>query len=154
MGYRLTIRYEDRGGSDPCDDMENKFCAQVAPLTLDTGLGFGVSEGLEIEGRFRLGVMAEYDGSRPLQAGLGIRALGTTDRLRFVFAVALLGDFSGGHLRASREFEFLVRTEQGLHYDVTRNFGFYLALGETFSFLRNFSFAIDGTIGIQGRLPR
>lgn len=154
MGYRFVIRYQDGGGADPCDLGNNKFCTDASPLMLDTALGFGVTRGLELDARFRLGVLEDFDGSRPMQVGLGLRTMGDgSGRLKFVLGAAMFLDVTQGRLRAGGDFDFIVRAEEGLQYEATQWLGVYGHLGESFGLLRNFSCVIDATVGVQFRLP-
>lgn len=154
IGYRLVVRYNDGSGPDPCDARDKKFCTGASPLMLDTALGFGVTRGLELEGRFRLGILEDFDDSRPMQVGIGLRTMGDgTSRLKFIFAAAMFLDFTQGRLRQGGDFDFVVRSEQGLQYDVNRWVGVYAVAGENFGLLRNFSCIIDATLGVQFRAP-
>jgi hypothetical protein len=153
-GYQFAIKY-DRGS--PCDSLGSTFCRGRSPLTLDFAAGFGALDWLEVEARFRLGVEQTYGfqlsnaagSALPMAAGLGVRIYGSeTSRLKFAFGVAALLDFTTG-----QSLEVIARLDEGLHYDVARQFGFYLQLGESISFLRALGFAIDGGFGIQGRFP-
>jgi hypothetical protein len=154
MGYRFVIRYHDGTGPDPCDAGNNKFCMDASPLMLDTALGFGVTRGLELDARFRLGLLEDFDGSRPMQLGVGLRTMGDgSGRLKFVLGVAMLFDVTRDRLRAGGDFDFIVRAEQGLQYEVNRWLGVYGHVGESFGMLRNFSCVLDATVGVQLRLP-
>ncbi len=153
MGYSFTIRYADRGGSDPCDEGESKFCVGASPLMLDTALAFGATRGLELEARFRMGILTNFDASRPLQAGFGLRLLTDETRGRFFIGAAVLADFTGGRLRAGGDLDVLLRAEEGWHFDASRWFGFYIAAGQTFGLLRNFSCVVDANLGVQFRAP-
>lgn len=153
-GYRFAIRYHDGPEADPCDGGDHKFCAGVAPVMLDVALGFGVTGALELEGRFRMGLTADFDDSRPLQAGLGLRTLTDPDsRLKFTLAAAALLDFTPDRYRAGGDLDVVVRAEETLQYDVERWFGFYVGAGESFGLLRNFSTVVDLTLGLQFRAP-
>ncbi len=154
IGYRFVIRYHDGAGPDPCDDGNNKFCTGASPLMLDTALGFGVTRGLELDARFRLGVLEDFDGSRPMQVGLGLRTMGDgSSRLKFVLSVGMLLDVTQGRRRPGGDFDFVVRAEEGIQYEVNRWFGVYGNLGESFGLLRNFSCVVDATLGVQFRAP-
>jgi hypothetical protein len=153
-GYRFVIRYEDRGGVDPCDDGENKFCTALSPLMLDAALGVGATRTLEFEARTRLGVLTDFDGSRPLQVGLGLRTLSDPDGpLKFVLAAAMFLDVTSDRRRPGGDFDLIVRAEEGLQYDVNRWFGIYATAGESFGLLRNFSCVVDMNLGVQFRAP-
>lgn len=153
-GYRFVIRYQDRGGVDPCDDGENKFCTGLAPLMLDATLGVGATRTLEFEARTRLGVLTDFDNSRPLQVGLGLRTLSDPDGpLKFVLAAAMFLDVTSDRRRAGGDFDLILRAEEGLQYDVNRWFGVYATAGESFGLMRNFSCVVDLNLGVQFRAP-
>lgn len=153
-GYRFTIRYEDRGGVDPCDDGENKFCTGLSPLMLDATLGIGATRTLEFEARTRLGLLTDFDGSRPLQVGLGLRTLSDPEGpLKFVLAAAMFLDVTSDRRRAGGDFDLILRAEEGLQYDINRWFGVYLTAGESFGLMRNFSCVVDANLGVQFRAP-
>jgi hypothetical protein len=154
MGYSFVIRYHDGAGPDPCDAANNKFCTGASPLMLDTALGFGVTRGLELDARFRLGVTESFDGSRPMQVGIGLRTMGDgSGRLKFVLGAAMYFDVTGDRPRAGGDFDFILRAEEGLQYEVNRWLGVYGHFGESFGILRNFSCVVDATVGLQLRAP-
>jgi hypothetical protein len=152
-GARFTIRYP----GNLCDGIDKTFCFGRSQVLVDGVLGFGVSDNLEIEARFRTGEF-DWNNRLPLQAGIGVRAYGTEmSRLRFVGAIAVLADFTYFNTNIPptqyNGMDVIFRAEEGLHYDFGRNFGFYVQFGESFSFMRNFSATIDGGLGIQVRVP-
>lgn len=152
VGYRFAIRYATGG---QCDESSSQFCHGRSPVVGDVAMGFGVSDAIEIEGRFRSGE-PEWNGSIPLAAGLGVRLHGNArSRARFVFGVAAMVDFTHPGRVSAENFptDVQARLEQGLHYDVGRNFGFYVQIGETIGVLRAFMFTLDVGLGIQARLP-
>ncbi len=154
VGYAIAIHYER---SPPCDAVGSTFCHGRTPFTLDFAGGFGVLEWLEVEARFRLGVeqtqglsITNGVGSAlPMAAGVGVRAYGSeSSRFKFGFGAAVLLDFT-----ANQPLDVVARLDQGIHYDVARNFAFYVQVGETIQFLRNLYAGIDGGLGVQGRFP-
>lgn len=152
-GYTFAIRY---GSGAACDTARSTFCRGRSPVMMDFAAGFGVLEWLEVEARFRLGAESVFGVEAsslgrglPLQAGLGLRAYnGEASRLKFALGVAVLADFTYG-----QDLDVVARVEEGIHYDVVRQFGFYFQLGETIQPLRAFTLGLDGGIGIQGRFP-
>jgi hypothetical protein len=151
-GYRIGVRY---GNGEACDASGAVFCHGRAPVLADLALGFGVSDSVEIEGRFRVGE-PEWHAAIPLAAGLGVRLLGNPrSRVKFVFGVAVLADFTGVGSAVGERYgtDVLVRLEQGLHYDVARAFGFYFQFGETIGVLRALALTVDAGFGIQIRVP-
>jgi hypothetical protein len=153
-GYRFVIRYRDGLGDDPCDDENKKFCIGLSPLMLDTGVGFGVTDGLELEARFRLGLITDFDDSRATQAGFGLRVFTeATARFKFMGAAAMLVDFTANRRRAGGDLDVLVRAEEGFQYEGTSWFGVAFYAGQTFGFLRNFSAIVDLNLAVQFRLP-
>lgn len=153
-GYRFVVRYHDNREADPCDETDKKFCTGLSPLMLDTTLGFGVTRGLELDARFRMGLLTDFDGSRPMQAGIGIRSMGDgSARLKFLLAASVLLDFTQDRLRAGGDFDVVARAEEGLQWDATRWVGVYASLGESFGLLRNFSCVVDLSLGVQFRVP-
>lgn len=153
-GYRFVIRYEDRGGADPCDAGESKFCTGLSPLMLDAALGVGATRTLEFEARVRLGLLEDFDLSRPLQVGVGLRTLSDPEGpLKFALGAAMFLDVTSGRLRAGGDFDLILRAEEGLQYDVNRWFGIYGTAGESFGLMRNFSCVVDLNLGVQFRAP-
>jgi hypothetical protein len=149
-GYTLGIRY---GDGDTCNAHGDIFCPQRSPVMVDTALGFGVADTLEIEARFRFGEPG-WNQAIPLAAGVGLRVYGNSEsRLKFFFGVAGLADFTARGTASQYGTDILVRAEEGIHYDVARYFGFYFQFGETFGVLRAFSLTVDGGLGVQVRLP-
>ena len=49
--------------------------------------------------------------------------------------------------------DFGVRNSNGFMFEVMRNLGFYVQLGETVGFVRWLRFEIDGGVGVQARIP-
>jgi hypothetical protein len=153
-GYSLAIRYQD---GDSCNSSGSTFCNGRAPVMLDFAGGFGVLDWLEIEARFRMGVepvsgiSVSHDAGAalPLQVGAGIRAYGSdSSRLKFGFGIAALVDFTAG-----QRLDVVARLDEGLHYEASRYFAFYLQVGESLQPVRSLMFSLDGGIGLQGRFP-
>ncbi len=155
-GYTFAIRY---GSGAPCDAAGSTFCRGRSPVMMDFAAGFGVTEWLEIEARFRLGVESVYGVEAsptarpgqglPMQAGVGIRGYsGEANRLKFAVGVAVLADFT-----SNQGTDVVARVDENLHFDVVRQFGFYFQLGETIQPLRAFTFSLDAGLGVQGRFP-
>jgi hypothetical protein len=154
-GYRFAIRYEDGPTTaDPCDDGNNKFCTGLSPLMLDVALGVGATHSLEFEARMRLGLLTDFDGSRPLQFGAGIRTVSDPESpFKFVLGAAIFADVTADRRRAGGDFDVVLRAEEGVQYDVNRWFGVYGVAGESFGLLRNFSCIVDLNLGVQFRAP-
>jgi hypothetical protein len=152
-GYRLAVRYQVP--STPCGASPETFCHDRSPVVLDAAAGFGVTESVEIEARFRTGEPDfNYQGVLPLAAGVGVRLYGSdTLKLKWVFGGAIFADFTSPPAGTQWQTDILVRAEGGLHYDVVREFGFYIQVGATFGFLRSLALTVDGGVGVQLRLP-
>jgi hypothetical protein len=156
-GGGIAIRY---GNGDQCNARGATFCGMGGPLMLDAGLTLGVAETIEIEARFRFGIAstvadtAQWNGENPIAGGLGIRYYGTdSSPFRFAFGVAVFADFTGRGTFASYGTDVQVRLDEGVQYDVSRNFGVFFQIGESIGFLRALSFAVDAGLGVQVRVP-
>lgn len=153
-GYRFVIRYGDGAGADPCDEGNNKFCTGLSPLMLDVALGIGATHSLEFEARMRLGLLTDFDDSRPLQFGAGLRTVSDPESpFKFVLGAALFADVTADRRRAGGDVDLVLRAEEGVQYDVNRWFGVYAVAGESFGLLRNFSCVVDLNVGVQFRAP-
>ena len=150
FGGRIAIRY---GDGDRCNTAGQTFCPQGGPLMFDAALSLGVTETIEIEARFRYG-LPDFNNENPLAGGIGVRYHGSdTSPFRFVFGVAAFADFTAPGTAISYRTDIQVRLEEGIQYDIGRNFGVFFQIGETIGFIRSLSFAGDGQIGIQVRVP-
>jgi len=145
-GWGLAIRYDT---GPRCGPTATTFCNARTPFILDVGAGYGLTESLELEARFRFGVENSFTDTLPLAAGLGLRGYTSdTSKFKFAFGFAALVDFTAGI-----NTDILVRCDGGIHYDVARNFGFYVQLGLGFQMLRSLGMAVDVGLGLQARFP-
>ena len=159
-GYRFIVPYEDNAICGPNGD--SSPCESRAPAFMDSDIGFGASERVELSVMLRIGLEyedASFHEAYPLVLGPGIRIYPSPDsRVKLFLAFRVLIDFTEiGPQKPGEEVtpktDLALRGEPGLQVEITRNIGVYLQTGVTFGAVRWFHFEADGGLGFQVRFP-
>lgn len=158
--YRFRLQY---GGDDAaqCEESTESFCNGLGEAMLDVGLEFAFTPTLELFTILRIGLANEsFTGANTLQLGLGIRTYtNPTDLVKVYLGAALMFDF-GSIDEANRarvgdygSFDFGLRGQIGVQFDVIRYLGIFLQIDPQVFFLRYLDAALGGSLGLQGRFP-
>lgn len=170
-GYRMIFRYDKSPfchvpDSAKSDKDQQKFCGNGAPLAVDLGLSFGVVDFAEPYFWMRFGLAGESStNTKALTAlGVGARIYTNSDSKFKVFVEPAVGvELEGGAGNTAWKFrdgsepdyktDFLFHLGVGPQYDFARAFGAYVNFGLTTGVLRYIHTEIEGTLGVQVRVP-
>jgi hypothetical protein len=156
-GYRLITPYnENQFCGDRNGRAGSRVCTQFVPFFTELQLSFGLSADLDVLLDMRFGLADEP--VRPRHHAFilspGIRFwLDRTPTTKFFSTLQFVYDyldFSGFDIRSS---DYGVRNVNGFMFDLRRNLGFFVQIGETLTFVRWFRLDLDLGLGIQLRLP-
>jgi hypothetical protein len=171
-GYRMIFRYDD---SPFCTEPENlnepftdqqKVCGHGAPLAMDVAVSFAPLDSIELFawGRFGLTRETQTDTDAVTAFGAGLRIYTMSEAKLKIFVQPAVGmSFEGGGdnpvwqsypgFKPSYKSDLLFQLAVGPQYDFNRYFGLYASGGLTVGVLRALSANLEGTLGLQGRLP-
>ncbi len=171
-GYRMIFRYDDSPlcrQPDPAKGgykEQQQFCGHGAPLALDVALSFAPLDSVELFGWGRFGLSGEEqtDTEAVKAFGVGLRLYSmSTSKLKIFVQPAAAMSFEGGGtnplwqnylgFQPSYDADLLFQLSVGPQYDFNRYFGLYASAGVTVGVLRAMSASLEGTLGVQGRLP-
>jgi len=164
VGAAFRVTYEDTtwcGRGDPLPENDT-FCTGLAPVSMDFGLGFSVLDALEILAEFRVGVMNDTLGNRPLVVMPGLR-LWIDPKLPFKIGLALLMVIDLTKQDASqqqnnlppdgRKLDLGVRFFAQFQYDFLRYVGIFGRIGLMGTFQKWLGFNLEASLGVQARFP-
>jgi hypothetical protein len=164
LGGRAIVPYDNTiycGTTDPQAEFGfAAVCTGRAPFSFDLELGYGVAHKIDLLLELRIGLESDF-GAAPGAGGPRMFHLSPGARFFFseggrskLFTTAqLVLDFAGYEDAGGtgRGADFGIRNLSGLWFDLRREYGFYVFVGETASFARWMRFELEGGIGIQGR---
>ncbi len=164
VGASFRVTYEDTtwcGKGDPL--MENdSFCTGLAPVSMDFGLGFTVIDALEILAEFRLGLMNDTLGNRPLMVMPGIR-IWLDPKLPFKIGLALQmvidltkqdsAEQQTALPEKGQDLDLGVRFYAQFQYDFLRYVGIFARIGLLGTFQKWIGFNLEASLGVQARFP-
>ena len=160
LPFKVNFRYDD---SPPCDvttvGEQKKVCPVSSPVALDFAISYAVTSTVEPFLWYRQGLSAEEatntKATTLLGAGLRIYTNGTAP-FKILLQPAVAAEIEGPILASfGRNYgtDFVAQLHFGGQYDFSRHVGAYFSLGPNVSFVRALSLGLDGTFGVQGRLP-
>jgi hypothetical protein len=171
-GYRMIFRYDQSPFCTEPDPAkgdykeQQQFCGHGAPLALDVALSFAPLDSIELFGWGRFGLTREdqTDTDAVTAFGAGLRIYTMSESKLKIFVQPAVGmSFEGGGdeplwqnypgLDPSYKSDLLFQFAVGPQYDFNRYFGAYASAGLTVGVLRNMSANLEGTLGVQGRVP-
>lgn len=163
VGGSFIITYKDSvwcGKGDP--GVENdSFCTGLAPVMIDFGLGFNVLHALEILAEFRLGLMKDVVGNRPLMVMPGLRLwLDPQDPFKIGLALQMVIDLTKQEAQLpsvlpenGQKLDLGVRFYAQFQYDFLRYFGIFGRIGLIGTFQKWMGFNLEAQLGVQARFP-
>jgi hypothetical protein len=161
VGAAFMITYEDTtwcGQGDPAPDNDS-FCSGLAPVYLDFGLGFSVLHALDIVADFRLGVMEDMVGNRPLMLMPGLRVwIDPKQPFKIGLALQMVIDLTKQDQPTNlppngRDLDLGVRFYAQFQYDFLRYIGLFGRIGLLGTFKKWIGFNLEAQFGVQARFP-
>ncbi len=164
LGAAFRVTYSDTvwcGQGDPLSENDT-FCVGLAPPALDIGIGFGVLDALELLAEFRVGMMNDTLGNRPLVLMPGLRIwIDPTLPFKIGLALQLVLDFTRqdsatqqGHLpEKGTKLDLGVRFFVQVQYDFLRYVGIFARMGLLGTFQKWVGVNLEGSLGVQTRFP-
>jgi len=151
-GYKTIAPYDD---GQYCGDDKKRVCGDLQPVWLEISPSFGITKSLEVLIDVRLTLEADFADTKAFYISPGIKYFTTPHGLfKFFLTGQLVFDYQDMDNLTNAglsSFDFGIRSALGLHFDVHKNFGFYLQGGIIFGFVRWLTFTVDGGAGIQVR---
>jgi hypothetical protein len=170
-GYRMIFRYDESPFctapdlNEPYTDQQ-KVCGHGAPLAMDVAVSFAPLDSIELFGWGRFGLTREdqTDTDAVTAFGAGLRIYTMSEAKLKIFVQPAVGmSFEGGGtnpewqsfpgFKPSYKSDLLFQLAVGPQYDFNRYFGLYASGGLTVGVLRALSANLEGTLGVQGRVP-
>jgi hypothetical protein len=163
LGYRFIAPYDNEYCGQAASDNPGEprgACAERAPLFLDLGASYGVTQSLELLFETRVGLEREFgaslgdpdDGPRPFAIAPGIRVyINDAGVVKFHSSFQVVVDFTD--FDQVPETDYGIRNVNGLQFDFHRTVGVFVAFGETLAVRRWFRFEMDASVGFQARFP-
>lgn len=160
-GYEILIQYDDSPSCGFNDNGDEKVvCAHVAPGAFDLAFSYALLDSLEpyFWLRFGLGDQPETHTAATSLYGLGLRIYTLNEsQLKLYFEPALAlsteGAIAGALPNDNYDTDYVVHLHFGLQYDFLRQLGLYVSAGPNVTFVRAIGTEIEGSIGLQARLP-
>ncbi|MFH2005219.1 MAG: hypothetical protein ABI333_01405 [bacterium] len=166
VGYSLMVVYDTTTtwcGKQTDDDEHSSFCPGLYPPMFDFALGFGVHDNLDILAEFRLGVMNDNVGNKPILFMPGIRLwIDPKQPFKIGISLQVVLDFTKqdsaeqlnmGPPPKGTNFDVGARFAATFQYDFVRYFGIFARVGLTSNFMRWVQINLEGQIGVQTRFP-
>jgi hypothetical protein len=150
-GYRVIFPYQE---NIDCGQQAKRVCTGRLPFFLDAQISFGLTQGWDAMVDLRFGIEQDFTQTHQFVVAPGFRYWVDPELHVKFFATAQVAiDTTDQQTAAVKSTDFALRNENGVMYDVMRNFGVYLQFGETIGFRRWLRFEIDGGVGVQARFP-
>jgi hypothetical protein len=155
VGYRGIFPYA--GSNDQminCGQQGKRVCTGLLPFFLDVQPSFGFAEHWDVLIDLRFGIGTDFTTSHQFAVAPGFRYW-VDPELGFKFYATIQGAFdaTAQHNPMVKDTDFGIRNSNGFMFEVMRNLGFYIQVGETLGFVRWLRFEIDGGVGVQARIP-
>jgi hypothetical protein len=151
VGFRVVAPYRD---TISCGQQGKPVCTGMLPFFLDVQPSFGFAQHWDVLMDLRFGIVSDFNRTHQFAVAPGVRYWVDPDQpVKFFASIQGVFDATAQNNDSLRRYDFGVRNANGIMFEVMRNFGFYLQLGETIGFARWLRFEIDGGVGVQARIP-
>jgi hypothetical protein len=151
-GYRGIFPYQE---NIDCGEPGKRVCTGRLPTFLDVQPSFGFGQRWDVLMDLRFGLGEDFTRTHQLAVAPGVRYwVDPEENTKFFATAQIVYDATPQHdalLQHNDDLAF--RNSNGFMFEVMRNFGVYVQLGETIGFLRWLRFEIDAGLGVQARLP-
>jgi hypothetical protein len=157
-GYRVIFPYQENVycGQTTSGQADKRACTARLPWFLDVQPSFGFGDHWDVLMDLRFGLEQDFTGTHQFAVAPGVRYwVEPADAQKFFATVQIAYDTTAQHASSAltHNDDVALRNSNGFMYEVMRNFGAYVQLGETIGFVRWLRFEIDAGIGVQARLP-
>jgi hypothetical protein len=151
-GFRGIFPYQE---NVPCgNDTTKRVCTGRLPLFLDVQPSFGFATHWDVLVDLRFGIEQDFTQTRQFAVAPGVRYwIDPELGVKFFATIQVAYDTTAQHDPVIKNNDFAFRNADGLMFEVMRNFGIYLQVGDTIGFVRWLRFEIDGGVGVQARFP-
>jgi hypothetical protein len=151
IGYRVIAPY---GEGIDCGQQAKRVCTGLLPFFVDVQPSFGFAEHWDVLIDLRFGIVSDFNQRHQFAVAPGVRYW-VDPELNFKFYATIQGvfDATGQNNPELRRNDFGIRNANGFMFEIMRNLGFFIQLGETIGFARWLRFEIDAGVGVQARIP-
>jgi hypothetical protein len=155
VGYRIIVPYQaHKDCGDSSRDASKRICTNGLPLFLDVRGGYRLRPALDVILDLRLGLVRDpVTDARQVALAPGLRWWIETGRALALYTTLQAVLDTTDHHGVVPSVDFGARNTTGIVYEVIRNTGVYLQLGETIGVRRWFRFEVDLGLGVQARFP-
>ena len=151
IGYRGIFPYQENIN---CGQQGKRVCTGLLPVFLDVQPSFGFAEHWDVLVDLRFGVATDFTKSHQFAIAPGVRYWVDPELpVKFYATIQGVFDATAQPDPMLHDNDFGVRNSNGFMFEVMRNLGFYIQVGETLGFVRWLRFEIDGGLGVQARIP-
>jgi hypothetical protein len=151
VGYRGIFPYQENIN---CGQQGKRVCTDLLPVFLDVQPSFGFAEHWDVLVDLRFGIGTDFNAKHQFAIAPGVRYWVDPEQgVKFYATIQGVFDATAQPDPLLKGNDFGVRNSNGFMFEVMRNLGFYIQLGETVGFVRWLQFAIDGGVGVQARIP-
>ena len=150
-GYRGIFPYQENVN---CGQPGKRVCTGRLPIFLDVQPSFGFANHWDVIVDLRFGLGQDFTDSHEFAVAPGVRYwVDPQEDTKFFATVQAAYDTTAQHDPIIHNDDFALRNANGFMFEIMRNFGVYVQLGETIGFVRWLRFEVDGGLGVQARLP-
>ena len=155
IGFRVIIPYADANDEMiHCGQQAKPVCTGQLPFFIDVQPSFGFAEHWDVLLDVRFGIGTDFTTSHQFAIAPGFRYWVDPELpLKFFATIQGVFDATAQNNPQVRDNDVGIRNANGIMFEVMRNFGFYIQVGETVGLLRWLRFEIDGGAGVQARIP-
>jgi hypothetical protein len=150
-GFRALVPYQEQ---IYCGKLNQRVCTARLPAFLDLQPSFGLSAHWDLLIDLRFGLEADFARTHQFAVAPGFRYwLDPPSRLKFFATLQIAYDATEQHTSALTGYDLAFHNSNGLMFEVMRDLGIYVQLGDTIGFVRWLRFEIDLGAGVQARFP-